>query len=398
MDLYLQFGHGMIGMSAELLGGWSDSGVIMSPRDLTPDQLRRVAKEAHELGAEPLLDPQCFVRDANHGRLTKHAYWKRFKANSTGSLLNGTGADDLLRELAAFSSSMELQRHILPGLLASPVSDDWFHLHERLLARAPHHFGKHKVFATVAVSTESMKDEAQVEAIVERAEQWDAAGFYVVAEAPATYLVDDGGWLANLLILASGLKLLGREVVVGYCSHQMLCLASANIDTIASGTWLNVRAFQAAKFYAPDEDSISRRTTWYYCPHALSEYKLPALDIAQRLGLLQEMKPAAQLGSTFADVLFQGAMPTSTNWPESMAFRHYLTCLRSQARTARKASFSATIEHHRALLDKVEEKLKKWRRVGVAGAGRDFSEVLDANRGALAVFEAARAPRLKREW
>jgi hypothetical protein len=73
-------------------------------------------------------------------------------------------------------------------------------------------------------------------------------GFYVIAETPSAYLVENPVWLANLLIV-SGLKLLGRSVLVGYCNHQMLGLAATKADVIASGTWLNVRAFPPEKFY-----------------------------------------------------------------------------------------------------------------------------------------------------
>jgi len=111
------------------------------------------------------------------------------------------------------------------------------------------------------LSSESVRDEGQIEAVVERAAEWPVAGFYLVAEVPGAYLVEDPIWLGNMLILASGLKLLGRTVLAGYSSHQMLGYAACNVDAMAAGTWLNVRRFATGKFYAPDEDDVSRRTT-----------------------------------------------------------------------------------------------------------------------------------------
>jgi hypothetical protein len=76
-----------------------------------------------------------------------------------------------------------------------------------------------------------MNDEAQVEAIVERVSNWNVSVIYLVAEHPGgDYLVSQPNWLANLLILVSGLKLQNRRVIVGYCSHQLLCLAAARAD------------------------------------------------------------------------------------------------------------------------------------------------------------------------
>ena len=89
------------------------------------------------------------------------------------------------------------------------------------------------------------------------------------------------------------------------------------------------------KFRAQYEEEIKRKAVWYYCPQALSEYKIPTLDIAMLQGVLQEMAPPGDMGSHYADVLFQGPQPTTVQFPEPQAFRHYLQCLRSQVEAAR---------------------------------------------------------------
>lgn len=42
-------------------------------------------------------------------------------------------------------------------------------------------------------------------------------------------------WFTNLLSLVAGLKLLEKEVIVGYANHQMLALACTGVDAIATG-------------------------------------------------------------------------------------------------------------------------------------------------------------------
>ena len=95
-------------------------------------------------------------------------------------------------------------------------------------------------------------------------------------------------------------------MIVGYSNHQMLCLATANIDAIASGTWLNVRSFSLNKFHDSEDDDTSRRAKWYYCPQALSEYKIPFLDLAYRAKILGQMAPDRQFLSNASDILFWG--------------------------------------------------------------------------------------------
>lgn len=398
MQLYLQLGYGMIAHCRHLLGKWKQGGVILSPRDLTEDQMRRVAENARENDCEALLDPQCFVRDADHHRLTTYPYWKAINTHATGAFMGGPGTATLLSELAKTAQSIGISRHILPGCLADPVSDDWFAMQENIITEAPTHFGDDQLMATVALSAEALQEEEQVEAVVERARKWNVSGFYVVAENPSGYLVDNPNWLANFLILVSGLKLLNKQVIVGYCSHQMLCLGSAKPDIMASGTWINVRAFGPKKFFNPEETDVARRAVWCYCPQAMSEYTMAFLDIAGRIGVLDRVQPDPALGSKYAAPLFAGAPPSSVNWTFTDAFRHYLTCLRSQVAGAVQSSFVATVGEHRRILDAAESLLKVLHSNGVVGRDRDFQDYVDVNRSALIVFERARGERLRRAW
>lgn len=398
MKMYLQFGYGMMEHVRVLLASWSNSGVILSPRDLTENQMVRLAADIRKCNAEPLLDPQCYARDADHHRLTAHKYWQVVKARSTGAFTGGAGTAALLSELARLGNSLGVSRHILPGCLAPTVGEDWFLMQESILEEAPAHYDGAPLIMTMALSAEAMSSEEQIEAVVERCTSWDVPAIYLVAETPSAYLTDSPTWLANLLLLTSGIKLAGKEVIVGYCNHQMLCLAAANVDTVASGTWINVRAFPPDKFFQPDEASKSRRATWCYCPQAFSEYKIPFLDIAHRSGVLSEMRSPAVLGSHYADNLFGGAIPTSVNWSETDAFRHYLTCLKSQVVASRHDSFANTVDGIYTSLDQAEALLRKLRRVGVMGQDRDFHEYVDVNRSAMALFVRAREARLSRAW
>jgi hypothetical protein len=397
MKLYLQFGHGMIAHCAELLEDNVADGVILSPRDLTQKQLIEVAGNTNTANKRVLFDPQCYIRDADHARLTDHVYWKVYKRTTTSSILTPGGAAQIINPLYAYNLTLDTEAVVLPGIMADAVTDDWLNLHRNVAAEGVRLISDRPVISTIALSTDAISDESQIEAVVEEAARWNVSGFYVVAQA-AKYLVEDINWLANLLILTSGLKLLGKRVIVGYSNHQLLCLAAANVDAIASGTWLNVRAFDPSKFYIPDEDEVSRRTTWYYCPQALSEYKIIFLDAARRTGILNSLKPSSAIGSNYADPLFAGAAPTSVNWGEQAAFRHYLTCLNGQVLQARKNSFEETVNQHRTLLDEAEANLKKFRTSGVLGGARDFTQILDINRSAISMLTHARGAQLRRKW
>lgn len=397
MKLYLQFGYGMMAHCKELLSRRVGAGVILSPRDSTLGQLKAVAENTRESQGAVLLDPQCYLRDADHHQLTEHAYWKEFKRTTTNSILTGDGATKIVEALHQVNASLGTDMFILPGLMADAVTPDWLTLNRSLATEAVRRISDRPIISTIALSNDAVADEIQIENIVEDAARWNVAGFYLVAQAPK-YLVEDVNWVANLLILAAGLKLLGKTVIVGYGNHQLLCLAAANVDVMASGTGLNVRAFDPSKFYIPEEDDVSRRTRWYYCPQAFSEYKVVFLDAAKRTNILNELKPDPSLGSTYADPLFAGAMPSSVNWRDQEAFRHYLTCLNGQAVQTRKASFDETVDNYRAQLETAEACLRRFRGNGVFGGDREFSPIVDINRSALTMLGQARGVHLRRTW
>ena len=178
----------------------------------------------------------------------------------------------------------------------------------------------------------------------------------------------------------------------------MLCLAMAKCDAIASGNFLNVRWFKPEHFETLEDDGISRRAIWYYCPQALSEYKVPFLDIAQRMGKLDVMKPSQEMMNPYCDMLFAGSLPSSTGYKESHAHKHYLCCLRHQSLVATRDSYSETMNSQLLILETAEQILSGLRSKGIRGQDRDFSDIIDVNRAAIAAYDAEFRFVLSREW
>jgi hypothetical protein len=284
-------------------------------------------------------------------------------------------------------------------VLADQVNDDWLASQESIITEAVASYPNTRLCVTIALSADALRDPEQVAVLLERVERWRIKNFYVVCEHPnGAYLVDDPNWLTSVLDLVAGIRLLKSNVLLGYCSHQMLIAAISKVNAIASGTWMNVRSFPPDKFRIPDEDEIRQRATWYYCPQALSEYKTPSLDLAFRLKLLSRMAPPPQFNSDYVKGLFAGGLPSNVKLSEQSAFRHYLHCLHCQAAEAEHSGFDETVSFHEGLLDSAETLLGDLSSAGVRGLLRDFTLCLDANRSALAAFRTMRGGVLRRAW
>ena len=189
-----------------------------------------------------------------------------------------------------------------------------------------------------------------------------------------------------------------KKVIVGYASHQLLCMALAKCDAIASGNFLNLRWFQPEHFETIDENQPSRRAVWYYCPQALSEYKIPFLDIAKRMKLLDRIEPPDIMKNSHSEMLFKGSLPSSTGFSEKEAFRHYLYCLRKQCQGSVRSTYQETKNAHLVMLATAEQLLAGLSEKGIRGQDRDFTEILDVNRAAIAAFDMAYKFPLSQEW
>lgn len=397
MDCYLQFGYGMKGHSTSLIQKWQGGTVILSPRDSTPNQIPNIAKEVEKAGGKTLFDPQLYYPRANHHRLAEYAYWPN--DYDTSVLFDQALLNDTLQKIREINNGAQTDKYIIPGIYCARVTEDWLSIHDAIHDQAVSVFSDKKRLSTICLSAETLRFEEQIEDLLSHTEEWDTDGYYIIAEHPKNqYLVDDPLWLTHLLILCSGLKLQGREVIVGYSHHQFLCLASAHVDAIASGTWINVRSFTSSKFHEREDKVINQKSVWYYCPHALSEYQLTFLDMGYRADILDELRSDRSLGSDYADILFSGALPSSIAYGKSQAFRHYLHCLHQQCLQATRASFQETLNAHEVQLETAERFIAHFHENGVRGKTRDFANIIDVNRSALSALQNVRGFALEREW
>lgn len=398
MDLYLQMGHGMRGVATTLLGQWGGGAAILSPRDMDHTQVVAASREVHSVKGRVLIDPQCYTRDADHGRLNAHGYWKAFREIPTGDFVGKDGARAILKPLLALVKEASADALILPGLMTQKISVDWLKYHESIWTVANELAPALDCYSTIALGSEVLGDEVQVEAIIDGTEAWQVKGYYLVPEAPSNYLIEDPNWLSNLLLLVAGLRQQGREVIIGYCSHQLLCLSAANATAIASGNFVNVRTFPIDKFFEKEEGAISRRSIWYYCPQALSEYKMPFLDMAHRNKVLDKLRAVAPLEDRYSAPLFTGVQPSTVNWAEPAPFLHYLHSLRAQCREASKKTFEDSVAHHKGLLATARQVTKLLSQNQIYGQDRDFKDCIDVNVAAIDYLTKARGPVLKKYW
>lgn len=395
MDLYVQMGHGMQSLALELLESGGPETFILSPLNSQENRLIQFANKANKKGAKLLMDPQLYCPRKHQKNLCNYSYWPQ---GETTNLESGN-CDRVINSLIALNEKLQTSAVILPSFLQKKVDARWNAVQKLLLESALKNAHRKTLFHTIALTSEVLLDEMQVQAILGFVSDWDVTGVYIVCEHPGKYyLVNQPLWLSNLLDLVSGIKRHGKKVIVGYASHQMLCLSLSKCDAIASGNFLNVRWFQPEHFETLESDEISRRAVWYYCPQALSEFKVPFLDIAKRMNLLDRLAPSETMINPYCEMLFGTALPTATGYNEKNAHRHYLYSLHKQCLNAVRESYAETKAAQLLSLETADHILAGLRERGIRGQDRDFSEVSDVNRAAIAAHDIAYGFPLSHEW
>lgn len=399
MELYLQFGYGMKKMSLDLADKWGKATVILSPRDIEPKSLYKWSKEFNNHNINLLFDPQCYYPKQDHKKLKLYGYHNLVNYTNIGEKDNVSREELLLKKIKEYNDIANTIEYIVPSIMTSEIDNSWFEKNKILVDKSKKIMIDKKRIMTIALPSNALIGSNDItERIIENTEFWDIDGYYIVVYHPDNkYLVEDEiTWMANLMDLCAGLKLQRRKVILGYANHQFLSFAPTKIDAIASGSWLNVRKFDNK--FKDEESEPKQRNTWYYYPQALSEYKISFLDLAFNNGVLNRMKPDTNLTDEYSEVLFNGALPTSTSYGEGDSHRHYLNSLKYQIDILNKTSFRESIVAQENLLETAQRNLEFIRKFGILGQDRDFRNCIDINLAALQVLKNNRGFVLEREW
>src|SRR5438094_2524304 len=111
MDLYLQFGYGMMDHCRVLLSSWGGGTAILSPRDLTANQLTNLGADIATIPhAHSLVDPQFYLPHADHQKLCGHTYWPQ--NYDTTMFWQGPALSALLRSLSDLNRAVGCSRMI----------------------------------------------------------------------------------------------------------------------------------------------------------------------------------------------------------------------------------------------------------------------------------------------
>lgn len=399
MKFGIQMGHGMQSIAEDLLKKWGKGTVILSPRNSkasknasAEEQFIKYANKIRLHTDAIFIDPQLFSGKQPSKNLESFEH----SLACAGDLQ--ANYSKVVDKIVSLNEACGSKTIILPSIVTNDISSAWKEFQKKVIGKALERHDKEQLFITVALGVDVLKNIQKVQQVISETEIWDVSGIYLVCEHPShEYLTDQSLWLLNLMQLVAALKLSGKQVYVGYASHQMLLLTLAKCDYIFSGNFLNVRRFQTSTFEDTEEDSFSRRTKWYYAPQAFSEFKLTSLDIAHQKRVLSVLKTPYD-DEEYVGMLFGDALPTDTAYSETNSFKHYLYSLNEQCSYFTNSTYSGALNSYQAYLQTAEFIINGLRSEGIYDRDRNFAEALPANYQAVAAFNSELGFQLSQEW
>lgn len=385
MAIYAQHGYGKTDKIESGLEQRSLSGVILSPRDESPDNLIGFATSLRDRfgqDLEILLDPQFYaatISGARDGHLSAYPF---YEPGLTRARL--TGLRDIQRHVKPpieYQAALNLSRIISPSVLISGFDDAWSQIalamgkesmaaHQQLNCRIPLHI-------SLIVDEIAFRNRETLDDFLDMITGWDVSGFYLVVRRndvsyPALY---EEEVLSNLIYFVHSLSTVNRfDVICGYSDLPGLLLHAVGASVTGTGWHNSLRQFSLNRFL-PATGGRQARARYTSLPLLNCILVVPEMTAVQHARQLDHI-----LSRTSHDGAFRAGNAGNVAWSPEMACLHHWEVL---ARVDREIDAARTI---RARVDLMERKIT------------DATAVYASLENAGIPFEAATGPRHLRVW
>jgi hypothetical protein len=391
MEFMLQQGWGMFGLDRDFINDRLASGVILSPRVYTPDQIEQHAQDLRKRGAIVIFDPQFYDPHTDREKLLSFPYWDGLEFD-TSTFDNPMASEFCERVMCYQSRNLGVSEGVIPGRYTNSVNEEWLIMHHRFAETAAQLSLGIPIYSTVALGPDVIVSEENLSNVIDEVISYPVDGIYFIFRSPNDrFFISDEGILYNLLCALLSIRLSGKDIMIGYANQQSIIFGAAGVGRIASGNFRNTRQFNPEIFDEQGE-SVMQRGIWYYHPRSLSDFRVEALRLAFRRGLRELFGPPCD----YCRDLLEAPDPGIVRWGEREAFRHFLFELGRQWIGLDRISINDVISRLRSILGEARVSIQELRSRAFVLGERSFEQSLSPTEGALEAFISDRQDDLQR--
>ena len=354
MSILAQHGFGKKDMIERGIENGSIKGVIMSPRNETPDNMKSFLSKIGEkyTETERMVDPQLyagFFQIKANSNLEKYKFIKNYQLPEFFTCVETRSIVSLA---LGWQNELEVSAVVSPTVIVDDLGGPWARIAKALAQNAvAEHDGTKPLLIGLVVMEGALRHRDLLDSWLDDLTRLDADGFYLIIHRSAGVYQQgfDPEVLAAVLRLCYSLAELNEyRVYVGYSDMVTLLLHSVGVKGTGAGWNLNLRQFDLRRFQPGSKARPPR-------PRYTSRALLNSIYISELDGIYRGGSVAEVLSETSFDARFRyNINPDNVPWPKDDAVFHHWSVLAniSQANTAAGVSErldSAHIQIERAL-------------------------------------------------
>ena len=331
MTLLAQHGYGKSDKIELGIRNGSLSGVVLSPRDLSPEAMTDFVarlREEFSHNIEILLDPQFYasvIDEATDRNLPDYPYYTPGLRRS--DFLSAKAITKFVEDALQYQYQLDLSRAISPTIafdsFAEPASQTALQLAAEAVGYHNEIASDRPLLVSFTIGESALSDKDGIDEFLDIASSWDAEGYYLIAELsdqtyPSTL---NSERLANLMYIVYTLSIINRyQVYVGYSDFSGLLLRATGATAQSTGWFGGLRQFSRQR-WKPSTGGSAARPRYSSAPLLNSILLIPELSAAHQAGLTDLC-----LSSTKFDELLISQGPASADWKlPTQCLHHWLT-------------------------------------------------------------------------
>ncbi|WP_297082279.1 hypothetical protein [uncultured Demequina sp.] len=245
MTLFVQHGYGKSDKLEQLARHMAVDGVVLSPKDESPQTLRQTAKDALTDSLTLLVDPQTYMYStepqgsgrchADNGLPTSRVSWAQ-DAGAVSRLVDAVGQ---------LNADLGATRWVAPAPLQNLFVDEMTPLALQYARTASGAWPEGSVYASLVIDQHAFADWSAIERWLTEATTLEVSGFYlIVTKSSSAY--PPAAWepvhLANYLRLIYVLaEVADFDVVLGYADYEGVLGLACGASAMASGWSYSLR-------------------------------------------------------------------------------------------------------------------------------------------------------------
>ncbi len=253
MSAYLQMGHD----SRNLLNEPNLSafgGAILSPVNDDEHHVNRLIDDHNSPGFEIILDPQLYLPNSERGQLSNWSYFPEDVDTADHTSLEWWG--QVISNLIEAIQRLNLEAVCSPAILPRQFNERYYKLclniGEMLSSSLPNEIS---VLQTVIVDMADMaeSDKAEIVASLITASKLDRIYMVLSSDVSPRREMSDASEIFGTMRCIRMLRDAGMEVLMGFCSSDVILWKTAGANSCGSGKFFNIRRFTRSRFGEPDE-------------------------------------------------------------------------------------------------------------------------------------------------